>query len=314
MRTAVARKNLLLLRIEMNKTSGTAIKAILVSTAVLLVAWWVWPRLSHELGVTNSATAVPPKVAASATSPAVTRAAGAALIAKTPESAVTLPANTPPTFAEALTKLSPADKEYVEAANNRLYGALDYHSIRELQWKLERGFPNIEEMLALRGKPTPPAFSSYEQIAQLKPQEIIKHFLQRTLSEQTKAGLDKSPDVDWTAQMRIITDKLDTPFPAYISASMADARTAAGQSNLVYQAMTAAAYGDSQLASEISERLKDIEYDNQHRRTLTQLTSVAGLVAIVQTEACVDRYTGNPRTVDGIREFADQRRARGNCR
>jgi hypothetical protein len=52
--------------------------------------------------------------------------------AKTPQSAVALPASAPPTFTEALTKLSPADKEYVKAANYRLYGALDYHSVREL--------------------------------------------------------------------------------------------------------------------------------------------------------------------------------------
>jgi hypothetical protein len=298
----------------MPKASSTAIKITLVMTAVLLVAWWAYKRVQQAPIDTTLAAADRTKDSTQTIRPtaAITNAALPTLTTTGFPAATAVAVKTPPTFAEALTKLSPAEVDFVKAANNRLYGALDYHSIRELQWKLERGFPSMEEVLALRGQPVPPVLTN-EQYSQLTLQQTIKHFLQWTLAEQGRPGSDKEMDAVWMVRMSKITRALDTPFPAYLRASMADPRTAGGQANLMHQAMTAAAYGDSQLASEVVVRLNEIDRDSPYVSSLHRIGAVASFVAIDQVNACFDRYTGNPRTAETLRQSAERHRAQANC-
>jgi hypothetical protein len=297
-----------------SKTSGTAIRAVLVLAAALLVVWWAWPRPPYEPGAINATVTEPTKNLVPPMTSTATRASAATPAAMLPRLTIASPANTPPTFAEALAKLSPADAEYIKAANKRLYGALDYHSIRELQWKLERGFPTIEQMLALRGQPVPTTLNR-KQVDLLPPQDAIKYFLQKAMAEPASSSQGGQLADTWIDLMSEITRRIDTPFPAYLRASITDAHTEWGQKNLVREAMFAVSFGDTVLASEINARLQEINgYGTLDTYPLEQLLFVMNRSANDQVIGCLDRYTGNPRTVELGRQYAEQRRASGICR
>ena len=119
-----------------------------------------------------------------------------------------------------------------------------------MQWKLERGFPTIEEVLALRGKPAPPVLSN-DEAKLLSARELTKHFLQKALimPEKTGAAYDGQLHSTWGGQMENITRERDTPFPAYLRASMVDIADKNGQAALVRDATTAALNGDGGILS-----------------------------------------------------------------
>ncbi len=58
-------------------------------------------------------------------------------------------------FAEALKAYNPDEQKYLKHFNDLTHGLLDFSSPEDQQWKLARGYPTIEEILANRGKPVP---------------------------------------------------------------------------------------------------------------------------------------------------------------
>jgi hypothetical protein len=169
-------------------------------------------------------------------------------------------------------------------------------------------------MLALRGQPVPPTLER-KQVDLLTPKDAIKYFLQKTMAGPILLSQGGHLMDTWMNQMREITRALDTPFPAYLRASIIDANTEWGQKNLVREAMFAVPYGDTVLASEINARLREINgYGTFDTNTLDQLTLAVNSAVYDQIIGCIDRYTGNPRIVELGRQYAEQRRARGECR
>jgi hypothetical protein len=318
------------------KTSSSGIRQAIVvaGVALLLLWWWTASRVpTPEAGTTTSATVAMPSTSTPATQ---SRAAPATSVAST-SAPVTVPANTPTTFKDATAKLSAADAVYIKGANTKLLGALDYHSIAELQWKLERGFPTIEEVLALRGKPAPQPLTN-DQAKLLGAKELTRHFLQMALTAEIKPGTpyNAQPHATWGLQMDNIMRERDTPFPAYLRASMVDITDKAGQSALVRDAASAALNGDGGLLSvELVGRLRALQNERHNWdvdrkdaigpkyqydlnstynfiESIEQVGTSQRILIRDQVQGCVDRYTGNPRVAENAR---DQRaREGGHCR
>jgi hypothetical protein len=315
-------------------SSSTRYAIVIVGVALLLLWWWTASRVpTPEAGTTTSATVAMPSTSTPATQ---SRAAPATSVAST-SAPVTVPANTPTTFKDATAKLSAADAVYIKGANTKLLGALEYHSIAELQWKLERGFPTIEEVLALRGKPAPQPLTN-DQAKLLDARELTRHFLQMALTAEIKpdAEYDMRTHDTWQVQMRNITLERDTPFPAYLRASMLNVTDKAAQPRLLNDATNAGLNGDGGLlAREIMLRASDLRHQRRLQTVKTKdaispedqydpkseehfASSIAGLylsqlfLMADQVQGCVDRFTGNPR----VAENARQQRARegGHCR
>lgn len=58
-------------------------------------------------------------------------------------------------FSEALKGYNPEEQQYLKHFNDLTHGLLDFSSPEDQQWKLVRGYPTIEEILANRAKPVP---------------------------------------------------------------------------------------------------------------------------------------------------------------
>ena len=58
-------------------------------------------------------------------------------------------------FSEALKGYNPEEQQYLKRFNDLTHGLLDFSSPEDQQWKVVRGYPTIEEILANRGKPVP---------------------------------------------------------------------------------------------------------------------------------------------------------------
>jgi hypothetical protein len=318
------------------KTTSSGIRQALVvaGVALLLLWWWTASRVpTPEAGTTTSPTVAMPATSTPATQ---SRAAPATSVAST-SAPVSIAATTPATFNDALAKLSPADAAYIKSVNTKLLGALDYHSIAELQWKLERGFPTIEEVLALRGKPAPQPLTN-DQAKLLGAKELTRHFLQMALTAETKPDTthDTQAHETWLEQMRNITAERDTPFPAYLRASMLDITDNLGKIYITDAAASAALNGDGGLlAFELMIRASEMRSQRRLRGLATKdasgpadqydpkaeenfASSLEGifrsqlLLMADQVQGCVDRYTGNPRVAENAR---DQRaREGGHCR
>jgi hypothetical protein len=311
----------------MKSASGRWLLGFIVSGVVLLLAWW-WAASgtpSSSALVTSLSIAEPATSAASPPMNLRSASASKQSIAAVP---VVVSAGTPVTFKDAIAKLNQADAVYIKSANTRLYGALDYHSIAELQWKLARGFATIEEVLALRGKPAPPLLSN-DEAKLLSAQELTKYFLQKALTAPEKTGMayDLQLHSTWGLQMDNITRERDTPFPAYLRASMVDITDKSGQSALVRDATSAALNGDGGLLSRaIVDRLLELQHlrstwdvatkdtigpklnhdiasTNNFMDALSQISFSQHVMIDDQVSGCVDRYTGNPR----LAEYARQR-------
>jgi hypothetical protein len=248
-----------------------------------------------------------------------------------------IPAGTPATFNDAVAKLNQSDAEYVKSANTKLLGALDYHSLAELHWKLERGFPTLEEVLALRGKPAPRPLSN-DEAKLLNARELTKHFLQLALTAQIKPGTpyDPQPHATWGVQMQNITRERDTPFPAHLRASMLDITDKFAQWALVRDALSAALNGDGGLLSEeLMKRLMalqnlrrswdvekrdaigpkyqyDIDSTYNFIAALEQIYASERTLIYDQTQGCFDRHVGNPRIAESVRR--DVQRDEANCK
>ena len=134
--------------------------------------------------------------------------------------------------------------------------------------------------------------------------------------------------------MENITRERDTPFPAYLRASMVDIADKNGQAALVRDATTAALNGDGGILSrEIEDRLRelqqqrstwdvatkdaigqkfynDIASTNNFMDALEQISFSQRVMIDDQVSGCVDRYTGNPR----LAEYARQRVQREGAR
>jgi hypothetical protein len=321
-------------RSQAMKTTSSSMRyaIVIVGVALLLLWWWTASRApAPEPAAATLATAAVPSTSTNAA--AQPRAAPATSVAST-SAPVTVPANTPTTFKDATAKLSAADAVYIKGANTKLLGALDFHSIAELQWKLERGFPTIEEVLALRGKPAPQPLTN-DQAKLLGAKELTRHFLQMALTAEIKpdAEYDTRTHDTWLVQMRNITLERDTPFPAYLRASMLNVTDKAAQSRLLNDATNAGLNGDGGLlAMELMLRAarqrhlrglatKDAsgpedQYDPKSEEHFA--SSIAGLylsqlfLMADQVQGCVDRYTGNPRDAASARE--QRAREGGRCR
>lgn len=303
----------------MKNARSKLLQGFIVIGAVLLLVWWWATRQAPDK---NDLAASPStgESAASATSPPMSLRSAPVPVA--------VSAGIPITFKDAVAKLNQADAVYIQSANTRLYGALDYHSIAELQWKLARGFPTIEEVLALRGKPAPPSLSN-DEAKLLSAQELTKHFLQKALTspEKNSAPYNGQLHSTWGLQMENITRERDTPFPAYLRASLVDITDKNGQSALMRDATSAALNGDGGLLSrEVVDRLRelqrlrgtwdvatkdaigpklnhDIASTNNFMDALDQISFSQRVMIDDQVSGCVDRYTGNPR----LAEYARQR-------
>jgi hypothetical protein len=318
----------------MKSASGRWLLGFVVTGAILLLAWWwVTSRASSDSTQLTVPSIAEP--AASAASPPMNLRSTPTGKQSTAAVLVAVSAGTPITFNDAVAKLNQADAAYIKSANTRLYGALDYHSIAELQWKLERGFPTIAEVLALRGKPAPSLLSN-DEAKLLSAQELTKYFLQRALTAPKKTGTpyDAQLHSTWGLQMDNITRERDTPFPAYLRASMVDITDKWGQSALVRDAASAALNGDGGLLSrEIVDRLRELQHQrgtwdvaakdaigpklnhdiastNNFMNALDEISFSQHVLINGQVSGCVDRYTGNPR----LAEYARQRVQREGSR
>jgi hypothetical protein len=320
----------------MKTTSSGIRQALVVAGVALLLLWW-WTASRAPAPEPAAATLATAAVPSTSTNAAAQSRAAPAIGAANTRTPVSIAATTPATFNDALAKLSPADAAYIKSVNTKLLGALDYRSIAELQWKLGRGFPTIEEVLALRGKPAPQPLTN-DQAKLLGARELTRHFLQMALTAETKPDTthDTQAHETWLEQMRNITAERDTPFPAYLRASMLDITDNLGKIYITDAAASAALNGDGGLlAFELMIRASEMRSQRRLRGLATKdasgpadqyhpkaeenfASSLEGifrsqlLLMADQVQGCVDRYTGNPR----VAENARQQRARegGHCR
>jgi hypothetical protein len=318
----------------MKSASGRWLLGFILAGVALLLAWWwaAWQAPSANTLATSPSMAEP---ATSAASPPMNLPSAPAGKQSTAALSVAVSAGTPITFKDAVVKLNQADAVYIKSANTRLFGALDYHSLAELQWKLERGFPTIEEVLALRGKPAPPALND-DEAKLLNANQLTQHFLHKALVMPKKTGTvdDIQLRYTWARQMENITLDRDTPFPAYLRASILDMTNKSGQYALVRDAANAALNGDGGLLSrEIVEQLRelqnlrstldvetkdaigpklqhDIASTNNFIDALSQISAAQSDMIDDQVSGCVDRYTGNPRRAEHARQRVQREGAR----
>jgi hypothetical protein len=296
----------------MNRSGTSIIRVTVIIAALALLAWWIWQQKLSGDDSLREISPVPGSAISAQTSSAIARqspANASSAASRRLAPAAVLP-NAPPTLADAIAKLSAADAEYIKSVNTRLMGVLDYRSLAELQWKLERGLPSIEDVLALRGKPTP-AKMGYEQLSTLTPRELSTHFLAHTLAQP---GPDK-----WGEEHRYIDDglvqlrrQMDTPLHAYLLASITSPTEVRNKGLLARFALEASLYGDPFLAESISEQLKAI--DPETAAVAKQAYFASRATAFTRTMDCAnDRYTGNPRLVERQRRANEEAIAQGQC-
>jgi hypothetical protein len=296
----------------MNRSGTSFLRVTVIVAALCLIAWWVW---QHRFRTADASAERAPATTATAplergSGSTANRAGSNVGVAPDRTPKTNAAPSVPPTFADAVAKLSAADAEYIKSVNTRLMGLLDYRSLAELQWKLERGFPSIEDVLALRGKPTP-AKIPYDQLSSLTPRELSMHFLARTLAQPSpdKWGEEHGYIDDGLAQLR---QKMDTPLHAYLLASITSPTDARNKGLHARFALEAALYGDPFLAESISEQLKST--DPETAMTAKQAYFASRAIAFMRTMDCAnDRYTGNPRLVERQRRANEEAIAQGKC-
>ena len=129
---------------------------LLIVVGIAIAGWWLYqPTLAPLVPPGTSAnTAMKSSIAQTG---AATKATGTSLPITT--TWLALPGVKPQApaanFAEALKGYNPEEQQYLKHFNDLTHGLLDFSSPEDQQWKLVRGYPTIEEILANRGKPVP---------------------------------------------------------------------------------------------------------------------------------------------------------------
>lgn len=121
-----------------------------------IIGWWFYKPTSAPLVALSSSTGAT-TTSNTAQASATTKTVGVSLPTTTawpalPGVKMQAPAAN---FAEALKAYNPDEQQYLKHFDDLTYGLLDFSSPEDQQWRLARGYPTIEEILASRGKPVP---------------------------------------------------------------------------------------------------------------------------------------------------------------
>lgn len=210
------------------------------------------------------------------------------------------PINEPVTFAEAIGKMPEADQAYLKAFNDRTYGLLNYTSKGELQWKLDRAFPTVDQVLKLRDQPAPRLLTNAEMNA-LSPQDLALFLVHRNIVQGDSPLKDDKLFMYDLFNGNLLLKKIDSPLPAYLAASQIDPTSSSAASRLTQAAVEAVIFGDNTLAMQISTQLSKSESTHDLANTVGNVGSTHYGIAQRLYSTCVNnRYTGNPRTVESL--------------
>ncbi len=209
---------------------------------------------------------------------------------------------TPPTFVEAIAKLPAADQTFVNALNAKTYGLLQYFSKEELEWKLSRAFPTVDQVLKLRDSPRPPILSK-EDLGAMDQSSLSSYLVQLYLKEKPEIFTENEYSLYKNTVGNALARKLDSPLAAFLEASTVDLASIGGGERLAKLSIEAALLGDGTLATEIMQRFGA---DPNVYAANKGIADSAGAVAVSfmnvanrQFTYCgANRYTGNPRTVE----------------
>lgn len=140
------------------KRSGTAYRWVILLLVVVMaiIGWWFYKPTSALLVAPASSTGTTMKSDMALPS-ATTKTIGISVPTSTAWPALPGVKTQAPAanFADALKAYNPDEQQYLKHFNDLTHGLLDFSSPEDQQWKLARGYPTIEEILASRGKPVP---------------------------------------------------------------------------------------------------------------------------------------------------------------
>jgi len=279
--------------------------ALLVIIVITATAWWLYrspatPNISGSTvpTLTKLATGSTDLVVMPATPSLAVRTAWSALPGVKPQAPA---AN----FTEALKAYSLFDQQYLKRFNSLTFGLLDFSSPEDQQWKVIRGYPTIEEVLASRGKPAVLEAKFYRE-SPLKEAVIASLRLAETIQE-TKSSATNSLESLQVAQALVflVAERVgqENPQSASLSGYLhvlvePPNQNSASVSALIGGASLAAQFGDPVLAFRLSEDIRSFEA-LKARGIPGELTSIySNGIAVRRWQSDTGVYSGRPFKID----------------
>lgn len=278
---------------------------LLVLVGIAASVWWIY-KPAGTTDLTSLTPPTPAKGAVGSVGLATKPSIGSLTERKAWSSLPGAKAQAPATnFTEALKAYSPYDQQYLKQFNSLTFGLLDFSSPEDQQWKVVRGYPTIEEVLASRGKPPSLEVKFYRE-APLKEAVAAALKLAEKVQE-TKSGTTNSLESLQAAQALVflVAGRVGEENPqsaslsGYLYALVEPPNQNSGSvSALISGASLAAQFGDPVLAFRLSEDLRS--YETLKARgipgELTSIYSNGITVRRWQTDAGV--YSGRPFKID----------------